>query len=319
MLRLYLAPIAGITKYPFRKLFKKEGIDYAYTEMISGIALFYKDPKALSMIDIAMGEINVGVQLVGGDPDKMAEGAKVAQRWGASSIDINMGCPARKIVKSGGGGALLLDLDRAIEVFSKVREGVSIPVSVKLRKGWRGKDVFLILAKELEKRGASWITLHARYVEDGFSGIADWESIKALKEEISIPVIGNGGVEKPEDAFRMVELTKCDGVMLATGLLKNPLLVRQIRELEEKGSYKRESSLDRIEWLLSFCLEVKDLYSDEGGAKYVKAVIPWVLRDVKGASWLRGYLLRLHSIRGIIEALNSFRLRIGGNELDGDG
>lgn len=318
MIKLFLAPIAGITKLPFRSLFWEDGIDYAYTEMISGIALYHRDPKALSLIDIAPWEGPVGVQVVGGDPERIAYGAKIAEKWGASSIDINMGCPAKKIVKSGGGASLLLNIDKALKVFLKVREKVSIPVSVKIRKGWRGKEVFIELAKKLEKEGVSWITLHGRFVEDGFSGPADWNSIKALKEEVSVPIIGNGGINNAEDVFKMVEFTKCDGVMLASGVLRNPLLLRQVRELEGRGSYQRETSLDKVEWLLRFCLKVKEYYSDEKGAKYVKALIPWILRDMRGASWLRGYLLRLNSLNGIVEVLESLRPKIGGNELDRD-
>ncbi|MBC7238957.1 MAG: tRNA-dihydrouridine synthase family protein, partial [Chloroflexi bacterium] len=283
---LFLAPIAGITKYPFRSLFWEDGVNYAHTEMISGIALTCQDAKALSLIDIGRDEGFVGVQLVGGDPERMAEGAKIAEKWGASSIDINMGCPARKIVKSGGGAALLLDINKAINIFSRVREKVSIPVSAKIRKGWKGKDVFLRLAKELEREGVAWITLHARYVEDGYSGVADWESIRLLKEEVGVPIIGNGGVEKAEDALRMFEYTKCDGIMLATGALKNPFIVRQIRELESRGFYRKETSLDKIEWLLKFCAKVRGIYNDEKGAKYVKALLPWVLREMRGAGWL---------------------------------
>lgn len=318
MIKLFLAPIAGITKLPFRSLFWEEGIDYAYTEMVSGIALCHHDSKALSLIDIASWEGPVGVQIVGGDPDKVAKGAKIAEKWGASSIDINMGCPAKKIIKSGGGASLLSDIDKALRLFCKVREEVSVPVSVKIRKGWRGREVFIELAKKLEREGVSWITLHGRFVEDGFSGPADWNSIKALKEEVSIPVIGNGGINRAEDVFKIVEFTKCDGVMLASGLLRNPLLLRQVRELENKGFYLKETSLDKIEWLLRFCFKVKEYYGDEKGAKYIKALIPWILRDMKGASWLRGYLLRLDSLNGILEILKSLKSKIGGNELDRD-
>jgi len=315
VIRLFLAPIAGITKSPFRKLIGRDNvIDYAYTEMISGVALYHLDPKALSLIDIAPDESSVGVQLVGGDPVKMAEGAKIAERWGASSIDINMGCPARKILKSDGGAKLLLDLDRALKVFSKVREAVTIPVSVKLRKGWRGRETFLELSKVLEREGVSWITLHARYVEDGSEGPVDWGSIRRLKEEISVPVIGNGGVNKAEDALAMVEFTKCDGVMLASGVLRNPFLPRQIRELESKGYYTKESSLDRINWLLDFCHEVKSLYGDDKGAKYVKAIIPWILRDMSSSSWLRGYILRLGSLSSMMEVLVSVKSKMGRGE-----
>ncbi|MCS7232573.1 MAG: tRNA-dihydrouridine synthase family protein [Synergistetes bacterium] len=318
MIRIFLAPIAGITKLPFRGLFWEDGLDYAYTEMISGVALYHRDPKALSLIDIASWEGPVGVQIVGGDPEKVAQGAIIAEKWGASSIDINMGCPARKILKSGGGASLLLSIDKAVRLFCEVKERVSIPVSVKIRKGWKGKEVFLELAKKLEREGVSWITLHARYVEDGSSGPADWDSIKTLKGEVSVPVIGNGGINRPEDAIRMVEITKCDGIMLASGVLRNPLLLRQVRELESKGFYLKETALDKLEWLLRFCSKVKECYSDTRGAKYVKTLVPWVLRDIKGASWLRGYILRLSSLNGIMEVLYSLKSKIGGNEVDRD-
>ncbi len=303
MIRLFLAPIAGITKFPFRKLLWKEGIDYAYTEMVSGIALFYRDPKSLSLIDIGVEERAVGVQLVGGDPEKMAEGAKIAERWGAASIDINMGCPARKVLGSGGGAKLLLDVNRALEIFLRVRDAVSVPVSVKLRKGWKGRETFLEISKRLEKEGVSWITLHARCVEDGFSSPPDWKSIKVLKESVSVPVVGNGGVNKPEDALRMVEETGCDAVMLARGVLRNPFLPRQIRELEEKGSYRAETPLEKVKWFLDLCSEARNLYGDINGAKYVKSLIPWVLKEIRGASWLRGYLLRMESLGGMESVL----------------
>lgn len=310
MIKLFLAPIAGITKLPFRRLLRREGIDYAYTEMISGIALFYRDPKSLSLIDIGGDETAVGVQLVGGDPEKMAEGAKVAERWGASSVDINMGCSARKVLRSGGGARLLLDTDKALSVFLSVREAVFIPVSVKLRKGWRGRETFLEISKKLEREGVSWITLHARCVEDGFSEAPDWNSIKALKESVSVPVIGNGGVDTPEDALRMLNETGCDAVMLARGVLRNPFLPRQIRELERTGSYRKETSKDKIRWLIDFCSEAESLYGDIRGAKYVKSLIPWILREIRGASWLRGYLLRINSLKGIRDVLKEVVVRM---------
>jgi len=224
-----LAPMAGVTDRVFRALARRLGAPLSFTEMVSDKGLVYGNRETLKIVAIQDEEKPVGVQIFGSHPSSMAEAARIAESRGASLVDINMGCPVPKVTKSGAGAALMLDPHLAAGIVEKVREAVSVPVTVKMRKGWdedtsRPAD----FARALESAGASAVTVHGRTRAQGYSGEADWGAIEAVKRAVAIPVIGNGDVGDSTDLLRLIEETGCDGAMIGRAALGNPWIFGQI-------------------------------------------------------------------------------------------
>ena len=233
---IFLAPMAGITDKSFRKIVKKySNPGLVYTEMVSSRAICYDDQKTWNLINQENEKRPVAVQIFGSEPDIMAKAAKKIEDK-ADIIDINMGCPAPKVVKNGDGSKLLLNLDLAEEIVSKVVEAVKKPVTVKLRKGWDNENnVAVEMAKRIERAGAKLITIHGRTRKDFYSGHVDLDTIKQVKYSVSIPVIGNGDVKIAQDAIKMFEYTSVDGIMIGRASLGAPWQIGNIiEELEEK-------------------------------------------------------------------------------------
>ena len=234
---IFLAPMAGITDKSFRKIVKKySNPGLVYTEMVSSRAICYDDQKTWNLINQENEKRPVAVQIFGSEPDIMAKAAKKIEDK-ADIIDINMGCPAPKVVKNGDGSKLLLNLDLAEEIVSKVVEAVKKPVTVKLRKGWDNENnVAVEMAKRIERAGAKLITIHGRTRKDFYSGHVDLDTIKQVKYSVSIPVIGNGDVKIAQDAIKMFEYTSVDGIMIGRASLGAPWQIGNIiEELEEKA------------------------------------------------------------------------------------
>ena len=240
---IFLAPMAGITDKSFRKIVKKySNPGLVYTEMVSSRAICYDDQKTWNLINQENEKRPVAVQIFGSEPDIMAKAAKKIEDK-ADIIDINMGCPAPKVVKNGDGSKLLLNLDLAEEIVSKVVEAVKKPVTVKLRKGWDNENnVAVEMAKRIERAGAKLITIHGRTRKDFYSGHVDLDTIKQVKYSVSIPVIGNGDVKIAQDAIKMFEYTSVDGIMIGRGSFGNPWIFAKIKHFLETGERLPEVS-----------------------------------------------------------------------------
>ena len=223
-----LAPMAGITDLAFRKICKDCGAGLVETEMVSAKAIYYNDEKTLKMINTDGEKRPISIQIFGNEPEIMAEAAKFLQDK-ADIIDINMGCPAPKVVKNGDGSKLLLNLDLVYEIVKRVVEVSKVPVTVKIRKGWDEENIVAVeAAKAIEKAGASAITVHGRTRSQFYTGTADWDIIKKVKEAVNIPVIGNGDIVNGETAKKVFETTGVDGIMIGRACLGNPWVFNEV-------------------------------------------------------------------------------------------
>jgi len=225
--QLIMAPMCGITHQAFRRVCKEYGAGLVLTQMVSAKALTMRDSKTHFLLSYDEGERPVGFQLFGKDAETLGEAARICQEMGADLVDLNMGCPAKKIVNDGGGSALLKEPEKARQIFEAMRKNLTIPFTVKMRAGWdKYSGESLEIAKIAEDCGVDAITLHARTKEQGYSGKAEWDMIREFKEALTIPVIGNGDVNNLDDIHRMLAETGCDGVMIGRGRVAAPWLFR---------------------------------------------------------------------------------------------
>jgi tRNA-dihydrouridine synthase B len=225
---LALAPMAEVTDTYYRSLIKElGGVGLVVSEFISAEGLTRNSDRSHQMLTFSEAERPVAIQIYGGDPDRMDDAAAIVEAEGVDIVDINMGCPVKKIVNSGAGSGMLKDFDKAARVVEMIRKRVKIPVTVKVRKGWETDNV-LPLLKRFEEIGVAAIAIHGRTRSEAYTGASDWDYIASVKSELKIPVFGNGDVKTPQDAIRMFETTGVDGVMIGRAALHNPFIFRDI-------------------------------------------------------------------------------------------
>ena len=258
---VFLAPMAGVTDRAFRRICRQFGCGMVYTEMVSAKGIYYQDKKTASLMRIDPEEQPVAVQIFGSDPAVVGETVKKAEESGALLIDLNMGCPAPKIVNNGDGSALMKHPELAGKIVAAAVKNTKLPVTVKIRKGWNFETA-VEFAKILEENGAAAITVHGRTREQFYSGRADWDVIRRVKENVSIPVIGNGDIFQAADAERMLSETGCDGIMVARGAQGNPFLFRQIQEQLSKGEVTYHP--DERERLSVALAHIRGIVEDKG-------------------------------------------------------
>lgn len=279
---IVVAPMAGVSNSAFRSICFNFNAALVYSEMISDKALMFSSKKTLEMCQSYEDEHPLVFQLFGSDMDSMVKAAMyLDQNTDCDIIDINMGCPVNKIVKSNAGSAMMKDPDHAVEVVKNIIANVSKPVTVKMRLGWTHDSInCLELAKRLEAVGVSAIALHGRTRGQLYEGKADWEYVKKMKEILTIPVIGNGDIKTVEQAIEMLEYTKCDGIMIGRGAVGNPFLIKQISDyLDGKGIV--EPSYDtRINMALEHAKRLCDLKGERIAMKQMRSLASWYIQGM---------------------------------------
>ncbi len=283
---IILAPMAGITDRSFRIICEKFNPGLVCTEMISSKGLFYNDSKTKQLLNMTDEKRPISVQIFGSDVESMKYAAEYVSKF-ADIVDINMGCPAPKVVKNGDGSKLLLDLPKAEEIIKAVVKSSSVPVTVKFRKGWDNDNIVAVqMAQIAEQSGASAITIHGRTRSAFYSGNADWDIIKKVKESVKIPVIGNGDVKNSGDAKRLFETTGVDGIMIGRGALGNPWIFRSvISELQGDSFFiSNKEKLDIILEHLNLVIEDK---GEKVALMEMRKHIGWYIKSTKDASKIR--------------------------------
>jgi len=311
--QVVVAPMAGVTNMAYRMILKEFGAGLIYTEMISDKGLLYENHKTKEMTEIHDYEKPITLQLFGSEVKTMVLAAKYIDEFTeASIIDINMGCPVPKVVKSGAGSKLMTTTELAIEIVREIVKSVHKPVSVKIRSGWDHKNINAVnLAKQLEIAGVSAIAVHGRTKTDMYSGTADLDIIKEVKAAVKIPVIGNGDIRTPEDAKRMLDYTKCDAVMIGRGLLGNPFLIKQIIDFLETGKYEQEIPLHiRKEYILKHLKMLENLKGDHIATLEMRSHGAWYLKGLPGASKIKSRIVSAESANQIRKIVDEYFLEL---------
>ncbi len=282
-----LAPMAGVTDVAFRLLCKKYGASLTVTEMISANALARNNQATIKMIDVVEAEKPRIIQLFGQNTDSLVKAAKFCEDK-CEILDFNLGCPAAKIIRQGSGAALLERTNKVKEIVEALVKAVNIPITVKIRLGIRKSNINVVqIAKICEEAGAKLIAVHARTQKQGYTGKADWQWIKRVKESVKIPVAGNGDVCSVEDYLRMKEETGCDYVMIGRGTIGNPYLFKQIEDYNKTGKYKQRDKAQQIEDFFEY-LELAEQYKIN--FKNIKFHAQAFTKGIKGASQFRNLL-----------------------------
>ncbi len=303
---LVLAPMAGVTNHAFRVMCKRAGgCGLVSTEMFSAYAIKFRDPGTKTMIDWTEEERPVCAQVFGGDPDTVAIGAKALQDAGADLVDVNMGCPVPKVVRSGSGAALLKDLPRAKDILVAAREAVSVPLTVKMRLGWRQDEMVAVnLAQIAEKCGVDAITVHGRYATQSYSDKADWSAIAAVKRSVEIPVIANGDIATPEDALRAFEITGCDGLMIGRAARGDPWIFRRISHYLSTGEKLPEPTpVERLRAAIVHAELLCRIHGERRAAKEMRGHLVHYIKGVMGAASLRNRIMKTESMEELLQVL----------------
>lgn len=308
--RIVLAPMAGICNSAFRRICKEMGAGLIYAEMVSDKAILYNNQKTIDMLYMTDFERPIAQQIFGSDKDSFVFAAKyIYENMHPDIIDINMGCPVPKVaLRAQAGAALLKSPDKIYDIVKAVVESVPIPVTVKIRSGWDYDHINAVeVAKLVEKAGAQAICVHPRTRSQGYSGKADWNIIRDVKQNVSIPVIGNGDIKSPEGAKRMLDETLCDAVMIGRGVLGNPWLIKNCISYINEGKIVKVSDLEKIDMVLKHLKYLDELKNEKLACLEIRNHIAWYLKGIPGANDVKNKIYKTTKVCDIINILNEFR------------
>ena len=308
--KIWLAPLAGYTDISFRSLCKIHGADVLVSEMVSAEGLVRRQKRTLEYLKFSLFEKPFGVQIFGSNPEIMSEAAKIACEFEVDFIDINMGCPVKKVCNRGAGAALMKTPIKASEIISKMKkvtESFGIPLSTKIRSGWDEKSVNAIkFSKMVEENGSDIVILHPRTKERMFSGHSDWDLIKEMKSLLNIPVVGNGDINSPEKARKMYDYTKCDSVMIGRGAVGYPWIFEEIKNLLEKGYYIEKSSKEKGDIIREHIESVIEEKGEKRTLITIRSHMHQYIKGIEGAAKAREKLNHCKAISELYEILESF-------------
>ena len=302
------APMAGYTDLPFRTICEEFGAKLTFTEMVNAKALCYEDEKTFSMLNVKGQKYDIAVQIFGSEVEYMTGAVRIINQLGIfSHIDINMGCPAPKIVKNGDGSALMKIPELASEIVKNAKKVSKLPITVKIRKGVNEKSVnALEFAKLMQDSGADAITIHGRTANQYYSGTADWDIIKDIKENLSIPVIGNGDVKSPEDVQKIIEYTNCDAVLIGRGSQGNPFIFSQINDFFKNGVYDEIDDYIRIVTALKHYKKAIDIFGESTAVREMRKQLNCYLKGIKNSCSIKNAINTELSYKKVIEVLSDF-------------
>ena len=295
-----LAPMAGVTDLPFRLLCKEQGAGLLCMEMVSAKAIQYNNKNTKALLEIHPEELPVSLQLFGSEPDTISEIAKRIEELPFAILDLNMGCPVPKIVRNGEGSALMKNPKLVYEIVSKTAKAIQKPVTVKIRKGFDDTCINAVeIAKIIEEAGASAVAVHGRTREQYYSGKADWDIIRQVKEAVSIPVIGNGDVVSGESAIAMMQQTGCDGVMIGRGAQGNPWIFSELVEYEKTGKIPERPNLEELKKMILRHAQLQVEYKGEYlGIREMRKHVSWYTTGLPNSARLRA---KINAVESLVE------------------
>lgn len=306
---VFLAPMAGVTDIAYREICREMGCGLTYTEMVSAKALYYGSEKTEELFRISEEEGTAAVQIFGSEPLIMAKSCEIFNKDNRICIiDINMGCPAHKIVKNGEGSALMKNPKLAAEIVREVKKATFKPVTVKFRKAFDENSINAVdFAKIIEEAGADAVTVHGRTAVQMYTGRADWNIIKAVKDNVTIPVIGNGDVFSPEAGLRLVNETNCDGIMIARGALGNPWIFSQIGENIKNGTYSHPSDAEKIDMCMKHYKTALKYYNKNRVVREMRKQVAWYIKGIKNCTEIKCDINTAKTSEEAIEILEEYK------------